>query len=161
MNDIGMRTKCNRPPMVQLAALALVLFTVFPTDAQQAVKKEYVFRGKIEHVDAVGLRLEPTIMGEVRGAGARHDQGGRPRNAKHPDLIMHLATDWISATGEAPKSGRSDYTGFGELVHSIFQWLDLPEGSAVHSLRQYWADAKERKKRPNLENFLKRQGEPL
>jgi len=108
-----------------------------------------------------GLRLEPMIMGEVRGAGARHDQGGRPRNAKHTDLIMHLAMDWISATGEAPKSGRSDYTGFGELVHSIFQWLDLPEGSAVHALRRYWTDAKESKKRPSLEDFLKRHGEQL
>ena len=85
-------------------------------------------------------RLEPVIMGEVRGAGARHHRGGRPRNAKHRDLVMNLAMDWISATGEAPKPGRSDYTSFGELVHSIFQWLDLPDGSAAHALRRYWAE---------------------
>jgi type II secretory pathway component PulJ len=108
-----------------------------------------------------GLRLEPMIMGEMRGAGARHGRGGRPRNAKHQALIMHLAMDWTSATGEAPKSGRSDYTGFGELVHSIFQWLDLPGGSSAQALRRYWADVKESKKRPKLENFLKRQDEQL
>jgi len=57
MNDIGMRTKFNRPPMVQLAALSLVLFTVLPTDAQQEAKKLYVLRGKVEHVDAGTKRL--------------------------------------------------------------------------------------------------------
>jgi hypothetical protein len=69
--------------------------------------------------------------------------------------------DWHDATGEAPRPGRSDYTGFGDLVHSVFQWLGLPEGSGTHPLRRYWADVKNRKARPSLEDFLKRHGGEL
>jgi Cu/Ag efflux protein CusF len=57
MKRIGMTTKFNRPQMVRLALMALVLFTVFPADAQQAVKKEYVFRGKVEQVDTATKQL--------------------------------------------------------------------------------------------------------
>jgi hypothetical protein len=85
-------------------------------------------------------RLEPRIMGEVRGAGAGRHRGGRPTKDDHRTLIMHLAIDWLVATGESPKPGRSEGTGFGELAHSVFQWLRLPEGSPAHALRQYWAD---------------------
>jgi hypothetical protein len=74
---------------------------------------------------------------------------------------MFLAMDWRGATGEEPKPGRSDHSGFGELVHSVFQWLGLPGGRAAHSLRHYWADAKERKARPSLEDFLRRHGEQI
>jgi len=84
-------------------------------------------------------RLEPRIMGEVRGAGAGRHRGGRPTNEDHRTLIMHLALDWLLATGEPPKPGRSDGTGFGELAHNVFEWLTLPEGSPAHALRQYWA----------------------
>lgn len=87
-----------------------------------------------------GSRLEPEIMGEVRGAGAVRRRGGRPRNAAHRDLVMHLGIDWLNATGNAPKPGRSDRTGFGDLIHSVFQWLNLPKGSAAHALRQYWRE---------------------
>ena len=107
------------------------------------------------------LRLEPMIMGEVRGAGPGRHRGGRPRNTGHQDLIMHLAIDWLGATGEMPKPGRSDNGGFGDLAHSVFQWLGLPEGSAAHPLRQYWADVKSSKNRETLEDFLKRHGEEL
>jgi hypothetical protein len=34
---------------------------------------------------------------------------------------MHLAIDWLVATGESPKPGRSEGTGFGELAHNVFQ----------------------------------------
>jgi hypothetical protein len=88
------------------------------------------------------LRLEPMITGEVRGTGTDRHRGGRPENADRRDLVIHLATDWLGATGEAPKPGRSDSTGFGDLAHSVFQWLSLPEGSAAYALRQYWADVK-------------------
>jgi hypothetical protein len=27
-------------------------------------------------------------------------------------------------------------------IHSVFQWLALPEGSAAYALRQYWAEAR-------------------
>jgi hypothetical protein len=105
------------------------------------------------------LGLEPMIMGEVRGTGVTRHRGGRPGNSGHQDLVMHLAMDWLGATGETPKPGRSDYTGFGDLAHSVIQWLSLPEGSATQALRQYWAAVKSSKARETLENFLKRHGE--
>ena len=83
------------------------------------------------------LRAEPIIMGKVRGTGATRHRGGRPRNKGRENLVMHLAMDWLNATGEAPKHGRSDRTGFGDLAYSVFQWLNLPEGSAPYALRQY------------------------
>jgi hypothetical protein len=107
-----------------------------------------------------GRRLEPVIMGEVRGAGTARHRGGRPTNDRHQTLVMHLATDWLNATGELPKSGRSEGTGFGELVHSVFQWLELPD-SAANALRQYWDIVKAFKAREPLEDFLRRHGEEL
>jgi hypothetical protein len=38
------------------------------------------------------LRVEPMIMGEVRGRGATRHRGGRPGNADRQELVMHLAT---------------------------------------------------------------------
>lgn len=72
-----------------------------------------------------GKRLEPMIMGEVRGGGATRHRGGRRRDLAHQDVVMHLAMDWLTATGELPKPGRSDDTGFGDLVHSVFQLARL------------------------------------
>jgi hypothetical protein len=71
---------------------------------------------------------------------------------------MHLAMDWSHATGSPPKPRRSDNTGFGDLVHSVFQWLNLPEGSAAYALRQYWTAVKAFKAREPLEDFLRRHG---
>jgi hypothetical protein len=105
-----------------------------------------------------GLRLEPVIIGEIRGAGTARHHGGRPTNDRHQTLVMHLATDWRNATSEPPKPGRSDSPGFGDLVHSVFQWLSLPEGSAPYALRLYWAGFRQRKGREPLEDFLKRHG---
>jgi hypothetical protein len=105
-----------------------------------------------------GLRLEPVIVGEVRGAGTARHHGGRPTKERHQTLVMHLAIDWLNATGEPPKRGRSDGTGFGDLVHSVFQWLGQPEGNAAYALRRYWAIAKAFKAREPLEDFLRRHG---
>jgi hypothetical protein len=77
-------------------------------------------------------RMEPRIMGEMR------HRGGRPANECHQSLVMHLATDWLTATCAPPKPGRSDNSGFGDLVHSVFQWLGLPDDSATYALRQFW-----------------------
>lgn len=91
-------------------------------------------------------RLEPIILGEIRGAGTRIHRGGAPAaNARH-DMVMHLALDWYRATGEDRRGGRSDKTGFGDLVHSIFQWLELsedPTEAAVYALRRFWRLSKE------------------
>jgi hypothetical protein len=93
-----------------------------------------------------GIRLEPVIMGEARGVGSTHHRGGRPRNAAHQELVLCLALDWLQ-TGKEPKRGRSDHGGFGDLVHSVFQWLSFPEESATFALRQYWAGVKAGKTR--------------
>ena len=105
-----------------------------------------------------GFRLEPVIMGEVRGAGSARHHGGRPTNERRQTLVMHLAIDWLHATRELPKPGRSDNTGFGDLVHSVFEWLGQPEGSAAYALRRYWAIARASKAREPLADFLRRHG---
>jgi hypothetical protein len=86
-------------------------------------------------------RIEPQTMGTVRGSISAKG-GGRPDAAdaaNRRELVMHLAIDWARATGAPPKSGRSDQTGFGGLVHAVFGWLNLPDGTASHALRSYWA----------------------
>lgn len=85
---------------------------------------------------------EPVIMGEVRGAGTRNQKGGKPPKDAEYELVMFLAVDWLRATGDKPKPGRSDSTGFGDLVHSVFQLLRQPEGSATYALRRYWTDVR-------------------
>jgi len=95
-------------------------------------------------------RLEPTILGEVRGAGTSHHRGGPPAEPARRKLVMHLALDWCRATGEAPRPGRSDGSGFGDLVHCVFQWLDLsedPTEAAGYALRRYWGSVEEKKTR--------------
>jgi hypothetical protein len=99
-------------------------------------------------------RLEPVIMGEIRGGGAARHRGGRPRNEGQQELVMHLALDWLIATGAPPGRGRSDNTGFGDLVHSIFQWLRLK--AASNSLREYWVAVQTFETREPLEAFLRR-----
>jgi hypothetical protein len=43
-----------------------------------------------------GLRVEPVIMGEVRGAGTARHHGGRPANERHQTLVVHLAIDGLT-----------------------------------------------------------------
>ena len=88
--------------------------------------------------------LEPRILGYVRGAGDG-PKGGRPEHAAPLYLIRLLATDWIIATGEPPKRGRSDHLGFGDLVHCVFQWIEEP--AADQALRRYWDEVEEGKNR--------------
>ena len=53
-----MRHECSPLPVVRLAALGMALLaTVLPGNAQPAGKKEYVFRGTVEQVDAGAKRL--------------------------------------------------------------------------------------------------------
>ncbi len=104
---------------------------------------------------------EPVIMGGVRGAGVWDRRGGRPLSDAEHELVMLLAIDWLHATGDKPKPGRSDNTGFGDLAHSVFQWLRLPEGRATYALRRYWTDERRSQTRPSLEDFQKRHDEEL
>src|SRR5581483_8398107 len=67
-------------------------------------------------------RLEPLILGEVRGASDHERKGGRPSARPRDQLVMHLALDWATATDVMPQAGRSDRTGFGDLVHAVFDW---------------------------------------
>jgi hypothetical protein len=71
-------------------------------------------------------RLEPVIFGQARGDGGGVNTGGRPSQDARDTLVMHLAVDWTIATGTEPLPGRSDHAGFGDLVHSVFQWLSEP-----------------------------------
>jgi integrase len=99
-----------------------------------------------------GRRIEPIIMGRARGTIAQTHKGGRPESAEEQDLVMFLAFDWLRATNKEPTAGRSDKSGFGDLVHSVFQWVGLWDGSATYALRQYWPKvAKGRKAREGQE----------
>lgn len=91
-------------------------------------------------------KLEPSIMGHVRGVGDSEAKSGRPGKAAQDKLVMHLALDWLRATGREPPRGRSDRTGFGDLVHSVFGWLG--ENGADQALRRYWAEVKRTRIRP-------------
>ena len=99
--------------------------------------------------------MEPIILGEARRDGPPTHKGGqpkkptpkggRPKNADQRELIRFLECDWLRATDRPPACGRSDYRGFGDLVHSVFQWLRLEGDSATYALRQYWAEIEESK----------------
>jgi hypothetical protein len=83
-------------------------------------------------------QFEPMIMGEVRGAGAQDHRGGAPTNDAGHKLVMNLAVDWLHATGISPKPGRSDYTGFGDLVNSALQWVSDTGNTSAYALRRHW-----------------------
>ena len=53
---------------------------------------------------------------------------------------MHLAVAWRSITGLEVRSGRSDRTPFGDLVHHVFCWLGLE--TAEQSLRRFWDEVR-------------------
>jgi hypothetical protein len=85
-------------------------------------------------------RLEPLIFGHARGSNEGIQKGGRPSHSAQDELVMFLAIDWSRATDVEPLPGRSDRHGFGDLVHSVFQWIDEP--SAHQALRRYWEAVK-------------------
>jgi hypothetical protein len=85
-------------------------------------------------------RLEPLIFGHARGSNEGIQRGGRPNHNAQDELVMFLAIDWSIATGTKPSPGRSDRNGFGDLVHSVFQWIDEP--SPHQALRRYWEAVK-------------------
>lgn len=110
-------------------------------------------------------QLEPQVLGVVHGSVEPKPEGGRPSKDASQQLVMHLAIDWLHATGKAPESGRSDRKGFGNRVHSIFGSLYVPKSgtqetidaaieAAIHSanyaLRRYWAEVKRGKARSSL-----------
>jgi hypothetical protein len=91
-------------------------------------------------------RVEPIIMGTARGADnpmpsskQMHIGGRRSILDFEFSLIGALVQAWQRATGILPSAGRSDETGFGDLVHSVFQWLGM-DGQAEYALRQYWKE---------------------
>ncbi len=82
-------------------------------------------------------RIEPRVMGVARGGPDPRNKGGRSSGLfARLTLVGHLAHDWENATGTLPKPSRSDHTGFGDLVHSVFQWLGEP--GAEYALRRFW-----------------------
>lgn len=84
-----------------------------------------------------GRRIEPIVMNEARGADDQKPDGGRPSNLDLKLLLIgSLADSWERATGKFPERGRSDHLGFGDLVHSVFQWLCEP--GAEYALRRFW-----------------------
>ena len=95
-------------------------------------------------------KLEPRILGRVRGASDGSNKGGRPEHTSRQDLVRWLATDWTMATGQLPSPGRSDRGGFGDLVHSVFQWLEEPSPDQV--LRRYWDKVEEGRTRTAIGN---------
>jgi hypothetical protein len=93
-------------------------------------------------------RMEPKIMGVARGTDTHGSRDGNPTQDAHHDLVMCLALDWLHATGQQPPKGRDDKRGFGDLVHSVFDWLVVtsdPRQAAMYALRRYWDTVKAQK----------------
>lgn len=100
------------------------------------------------------LHFEPMIMGVIRGMGEGFGKGGRPSLSARDELVMHLAIDWMQATGEPPQRGRRDCDGFSGLVHRIFDVLEVvnvqgpdevpDHNGAEQALRRYWAAVENR-----------------
>jgi hypothetical protein len=86
----------------------------------------------------------------VRGADDGRPKGGRPEAHARDGLVRHLALDWYAGTGQMPNAGRSDHGGFGDLVHSVFDWLS--ELGAAQALRRYWAEVEKGRARSALQN---------
>ena len=84
-------------------------------------------------------RVEPIVMGVVRDGPGSKPTGGAPRLEAERWLVMNLALDWLTATGQEPDRGRDSRNGFGYLVHEIFEWIGLPQARARTALRSYWA----------------------
>jgi hypothetical protein len=82
----------------------------------------------------------PRILGTVKGSSDDTRRSGRPEKWLEFELVMHLASDWAISTEQFPDLRRSDHSGFGDLVHSVFQWCCLSEGEATYSLRRYKAE---------------------
>jgi hypothetical protein len=83
--------------------------------------------------------MQPDILGVVRGSLENRSGStfnGRPPEIAADQLVMWLALDWLHATGQPPKPGRSDSTPFGNLVQHIFGWLRQDNASAA--MRRYW-----------------------
>jgi hypothetical protein len=106
-------------------------------------------------------QYEPMILGVVRGSwpsskSAIADRSdcdgagnGRPRDDAALQLISFLAMDWTFAAERRPVPGRSDKTPFGDLVHQVFGWLELPD--AIAALRRYWRERARRVGREPLQ----------
>jgi hypothetical protein len=103
-------------------------------------------------------QYEPMILGVVRGSrpsskSAMVDRSDRDGNGRPSDdapllLISFLAMDWTLAADQLPLPGRSDKTPFGDLVHQVFGWLELPDATAA--LRRYWRERVRRVERESL-----------
>jgi hypothetical protein len=115
-------------------------------------------------------------MEVVRGSPEAKPTGGRPSADARQTLVLHLAVDWLQATGRMPEAGRSDRTGFGRLVYMVFECVHVRDSAsqedidqaierateaASYCLRQSWDEVKLGQERPALEDFLTRRAEEL
>jgi hypothetical protein len=100
-------------------------------------------------------QFEPQVLGVVRGSSETKPKGGRPSEDLRHQLVIRLALNWCEGTGQMADQGRSDQTGFGELVHSVIAWLYVPSlgtqdvideaiesarEKANYALRRYWTE---------------------
>jgi hypothetical protein len=76
--------------------------------------------------------IEPNIWGVVRGrpsAGLAEGHtaagNGRPSAELEDELVQNLALAWLEVTEESPSRATSGQTGFGDLIFSVFEFLNL------------------------------------
>jgi hypothetical protein len=109
-------------------------------------------------------RVEPVIFGEARRAGTKAHKGGRPSEDTRHELVMNLGLDWIRATDQMPEPGRSSETAFGDLVHGVFQWLDItkdPCEAATYALRRHWEEVRLGRNLPLSTHISRRLGKKI
>jgi hypothetical protein len=114
------------------------------------------------------VKFGPMLLGEIRGVGSRDHRGGPPIKRADHELVQQLALAWSYNTGHLPKLGRGDHhTGFGDLVHSIFQLLegigegDELQGEVLNELIIDEAAPRQRMKRATADYALRRYSETL
>ena len=91
------------------------------------------------------LRLKP--VGEPANTRQSIHTGGHPADEAVDTLVADIALLWLHATGEAPRSSRSDKRPFGRLAHFVLERAGV--GSPENALRRFWASVKHHKGRPS------------
>jgi hypothetical protein len=98
---LGWAATANGPKLVK----ALQVLTA---DGARIVAGRSRGGGKYSHV-----KVEPMIAGTLRGDPEPKKRGGRPGETARRELVMHLALDWLRASGSLPEPARCRSTACG------------------------------------------------
>ena len=87
--------------------------------------------GRSRGSGTLGTPSGAVIFGEVRGSGPDKRKGGRPHEDGRHELVMKLGSVGSLRPARCRSPVVSSETEFGALVHSVFQWLEIPDEAAT------------------------------